>query len=328
MALVTGGESGVGLLVSRELTMQGISKIVALSKSTEDTPAGLIEAQIIEAIQEIATYSHVRADISDASSLSDAYTFCNGGWMNNLRDLPPTQMHKDGPKQGADALDLTTCLVNFLNTLMEKGTVIDDRLANKLMYFRDAMNRTHKEAVERHGPRPNTVWLRQFENKLSELAVLVDKMRKQVSHELGLPSPDKIEESILSHSKEQPTGPKNETVLDSMEKEIALRRSSADACQEESSMTKRACLVCGKDAVSGRTRCSACSLQAECRNMGGAIRRAKMEAEQKAKRVAERKKREEEERLAKQKEDAEHRAKQEEERKAKELAEQASNEKA
>lgn len=316
MALVTGGDSGVGLLVSRELCMQGNLKIVALSKSTESTPAGLIESQLLEAIQEIASYSHVRADIADASSLTDAYTFCNGGWMQPMRDLPPTNFHKDGPKQGADALDLTTVLVGFLNGLMEKGIAIDDRLSNKLIYFRNAMNGTHKEAVGRNGPRPDAVWLRQFETKLSELSVIIDKLRKMsvTAHELGSQAGDKIEESTLPQGKEQPIGAVNDSVLDSMEKEIALRRSSAVACQEESSTTKTACVVCGKDAGTGRTRCSACSMQAECRSMGGAIRRAKAEAEQKAKRVAERKKREEEERLAKQKEEAE--------RKAKEVAEQ------
>merc|ERR1712217_818431 len=111
-----------------------------------------------------------------------------------------------------------------------------------------------------------------------------------------------------------------------MEKEIAFQRSKGTACQEESSITKNACLTCGKDAGTGRTRCSACSMQAECRNMGGAIRRAKAEAELKAKRVAERKRREAEERLATQKEEAAFRAKQEEDRKANELAEQTAKE--
>merc|ERR1712151_835073 len=96
-----------------------------------------------------------------------------------------------------------------------------------------------------HGPRPDTVWLRQFETKLSELSIVIDKLRKMAvkAHELGLPEPTQPQ------SKEQPNGVENESLLDTMEKEIAIRRSSAAACEEESSMPKRACKVCGKDAV-------------------------------------------------------------------------------
>jgi len=320
MALITGGKSTLGLMISRERIANGTEHLIAVSRTGRQS-AGQLETFLIDAIQDVARHESILCDISDGAACTDmmhfAYRIPTGMDRMMMADVTWGEGLGEIPVHSMD-----TASLELLSSYVDSLTSVKDQLgwkalpnAQKPLEVRAKMARVlsrAREQVKGVAGREDILFVEQFEAKLAELDKLIGSLQKErpsgTAAELAetAEGTGRLSCQYDAHKVEHSNAKlSDELLLNAMEKEFNTVRTSTVECHSkpkpQDKQSKCFTDVAGKaqqgaqDEVQQLRRLTA---EAEVRAKQAADRKAKLESESKARKEAERKAKAEAERKA------------------------------
>eukprot|EP00933_Yihiella_yeosuensis_P010110 TRINITY_DN11637_c0_g1_i1.p1 TRINITY_DN11637_c0_g1~~TRINITY_DN11637_c0_g1_i1.p1 ORF type:complete len:203 (-),score=30.46 TRINITY_DN11637_c0_g1_i1:83-691(-) len=195
-ALVTGGLSGMGLVLTREMAAQGHSPVITASRTgMSSMPVDAL--QHLDVIQELTAHHDIRCDLSDASAVSDVlarYQGSVGPVRSSKRQTGgrPVILLRLGGATGSaygdlDAIEVYTRVLERLRRLSSKEPKeeLSEASVRQWESVKDSLGRaltTFKEATESQPYTQEQHRVRlTLEDMEDEMGHLISKLRATAS---------------------------------------------------------------------------------------------------------------------------------------------------